>query len=121
MRQRKSLLNTRNPQSTTGGLRLWMTRAHLEGDELEIGRVEIFFDGERHPRVDLPANELFSGKVAPFLAPLCGGGVLEGGGSGAAGEGARHLFDRPDEDVPGADAQVLAEAAVPDHSHRRPG
>jgi hypothetical protein len=60
--------------------RLWMTRAHLEGDEHEIGRAEIFFDGERHPRVDLPANELFSGKVAPFLAPPCGDEVVSSGG-----------------------------------------
>ena len=60
--------------------RLWMTRAHLEGDEHEIGRVEIFFDGERHPRVDLPATELFSGTVAPFLAPLCGNEEVSSGG-----------------------------------------
>ena len=47
--------------------------------------------------------------------------VLARGGSGAAGEIARHLFHRPHEDVPGAHAEVLAEAALPDHLHRGTG
>lgn len=60
--------------------RLWMTRPDLQDDEREIGRVQIFFDGESTPRVDLPASELFSGRTAPFLAPLCGNQEASSGG-----------------------------------------
>ena len=47
-----------------------------------------------------------------------GPGVRAGSGPGAAGEIARRLLHRPHEDVPGADEEVLAATAVPDHAHR---
>ncbi|MEO5978961.1 MAG: glycoside hydrolase family 172 protein [Chryseolinea sp.] len=34
--------------------------------------VKFYFDGERKPRIAIPFVDLFTGKVSPFLAPLCG-------------------------------------------------
>ena len=31
-----------------------------------------YFDGERIPRISIPFKDLFSGKIKPFVAPLCG-------------------------------------------------
>ena len=36
------------------------------------GRLKIFFDGEDAPRIDCPMQDLFTGKVAPFVAPIVG-------------------------------------------------
>lgn len=36
------------------------------------GHLKIFFDGETTPRIDCPMQDLFLGKVAPFVAPLVG-------------------------------------------------
>ena len=36
------------------------------------GHLQIFFDGETTPRIDCPMQDLFGGKVAPFVAPLVG-------------------------------------------------
>ncbi|OGP59566.1 MAG: hypothetical protein A2V67_06360 [Deltaproteobacteria bacterium RBG_13_61_14] len=36
------------------------------------GRVRVYLDGSPEPLVDLPALELFSGQVSPFLKPLVG-------------------------------------------------
>lgn len=62
--------------------RVWLTAIgrHGRGDPSGFGRIEIFIDGERRPRVDLPAARMFSGRVAPFVTPLCGGPVVSGGG-----------------------------------------
>ena len=34
--------------------------------------VEFYFDGEKSPRVRVPFKDLFTGKVYPFISPLCG-------------------------------------------------
>ncbi len=36
------------------------------------GHLKIFFDGETTPRIDCPMQDLFLGKVAPFVAPVVG-------------------------------------------------
>ena len=36
------------------------------------GHLQIFFDGETTPRIDCQMQDLFGGKVAPFVAPLVG-------------------------------------------------
>lgn len=36
------------------------------------GHLRIFFDGESQPRIDCPMQDLFLGKVAPFVAPIVG-------------------------------------------------
>ncbi|MGH7821318.1 MAG: DUF2961 domain-containing protein, partial [Candidatus Binatia bacterium] len=52
--------------------RMWMTQLGTEfGNTRDAGRMQIFFDDEPTPRVDLPAAELFAGLTPPFLAPLC--------------------------------------------------
>ena len=61
--------------------RIWMTQQDFHADVSEIGRVEIFFDGETKPRVDLPARDFFSGRTAPFVAPLCGDESFSSGGN----------------------------------------
>jgi D-arabinan exo alpha-(1,3)/(1,5)-arabinofuranosidase (non-reducing end) len=78
---RHVLLDATGPGAIT---RLWFTSSPddsgLSGDPSDIGRIQIFFDGESTPRVDLPAPELFSGRHAPFLAPLCGNYLVSSGG-----------------------------------------
>lgn len=39
------------------------------------GIIEFYFDGEKNPRIRMPFIDLFSGKVFPFLAPICGNEV----------------------------------------------
>lgn len=34
--------------------------------------IQFYFDGEKQPRINMPFIDLFSGKVQPFVAPLCG-------------------------------------------------
>lgn len=34
--------------------------------------IQFFFDGEIQPRISMPFIDLFSGKIKPFVAPLCG-------------------------------------------------
>lgn len=34
--------------------------------------IQFYFDGEKDPRISMPFINLFSGKVRPFVAPLCG-------------------------------------------------
>ena len=36
------------------------------------GHLKIFFDGEDAPRIDCPMQDLFTGKVAPFVEPVVG-------------------------------------------------
>ena len=37
--------------------------------------IKFYFDGEKEPRIKLPFIDLFSGKVYPFIQPLCGNEV----------------------------------------------
>jgi hypothetical protein len=63
--------------------RIWMTGSLTAGEGNSVsnfGDIEIFFDGEKSPRVDLPAETFFSGTAGPFLSPLCGDGGVSSGG-----------------------------------------
>jgi hypothetical protein len=63
--------------------RIWMTGSVTSGKSSSVGNfgdIEIFFDGQTTPSVDLPADTFFSGTVAPFLSPLCGNGNVSSGG-----------------------------------------
>lgn len=44
--------------------RIWSANA--------TGQLQIFLDGETKPRIDCPMQDLFLGKVVPFVAPLVG-------------------------------------------------
>jgi hypothetical protein len=77
---RRVLLDATGPGAIT---RVWFTSSPdtgISGDPADIGRIQIFFDGEPTPRVDLPAAEFFSGRHAPFLAPVCGDYLVSSGG-----------------------------------------
>ncbi len=37
--------------------------------------IQFYFDGEENPRINIPFIDLFSGKVFPFLNPVCGNEV----------------------------------------------
>ena len=58
--------------------RLWMTYWH--DSPARTGRIKMFFDNETTPRVDLTPEELFSGKIAPFIGPLVGNNLKSSGG-----------------------------------------
>lgn len=53
---------------------LWFTSIH------EFSRLRFYFDGETTPRVDLDVRAFFSGREAPFLAPLVGDERVSSGG-----------------------------------------
>lgn len=76
------LLDASGPGAIT---RLWMTQTtpgvRTNGDVQDTGRIQIFLDGEDTPRVDLPADQFFSGQVAPFLKPLCASSLDSSGGN----------------------------------------
>jgi len=38
----------------------------------EIDTLNFYFYSEKEPRISIPFKDLFSGKIKPFLAPLCG-------------------------------------------------
>jgi hypothetical protein len=56
--------------------RIWMT----EADIATVGNIKIYFDGEKTPRVDMPAEKFFSGAQAPFIFPLAGFRNVSSGG-----------------------------------------
>lgn len=62
--------------------RLWMTGpvSQGDGDPAVFGRIQFFIDGERAPRIDVPATELFGGGLRAFPAPLCNDYRVSGGG-----------------------------------------
>ncbi len=45
-----------------------------------LGRLRFYFDGEKEPRIDMSAEEFFSGEKAPFLYPLVGNYKVSSGG-----------------------------------------
>lgn len=49
---------------------LWFTSDSGGHGKLNFGKVRFYFDGEKTPRAEVDANDLFSGRVAPFLKPL---------------------------------------------------
>ncbi len=62
--------------------RIWMTQGAGTSTPLDPGiSLRVHLDGEDKPRIDLPLPELFSGTVAPFLAPLAGDRLVSSGGN----------------------------------------
>ncbi len=59
---------------------LWFTSESGGYDPLTIGKVRFYFDGEPKPSIEVEANQLYSGKVAPFLRPLVAGNHISTGG-----------------------------------------
>ena len=57
--------------------RIWMT---FPAEVLDKGDIEFTFDDESQPRLRLRLDELFSGRTAPFLAPLAGNYTTSSGG-----------------------------------------
>jgi hypothetical protein len=49
---------------------LWFTSRENGWAALGWGRIRFYFDDETTPRLDLDADELFSGRHAPFVAPF---------------------------------------------------
>jgi hypothetical protein len=67
------LLDAKGPGCIT---RIWMTAQDIS----TIGNVQIYFDNEKTPRVDMPAADFFGGKSTPFLFPLAGFRDVSSGG-----------------------------------------
>ena len=49
---------------------LWFTSRENGWAKLGWGRIRFYFDDEPEPRLDLDADDLFSGRRAPFVAPF---------------------------------------------------
>jgi hypothetical protein len=72
------LLDERRPGCLA---RMWFTDNPVAvADISTIGRIQLFFDGERRPRVDVPAAEFFAGAVREFPRPLVGNANSSSGG-----------------------------------------
>jgi hypothetical protein len=54
--------------------RIWMTGIDLNG------LIRIYFDGAATPTIEMPLGDFFSGRTAPFLAPLVGDDNYSSGG-----------------------------------------
>jgi hypothetical protein len=59
---------------------LWFTSDSGGYANLSLGTLRFYFDGEEKPRIEIDANELYSGKVSPFLAPLAVNNHISTGG-----------------------------------------
>ncbi len=68
----KVLLDIQGPGTV---YRLWFT-----GFDTSVDYIQVFFDGETTPRINLLLNDLFSGTNAPFLSPLVGNEAVSSGG-----------------------------------------
>jgi Protein of unknown function (DUF2961) len=55
--------------------RLWFT-----GFDPAVDNIQVYFDGETTPRINMLLNDLFSGTNAPFLPPLVGNETVSSGG-----------------------------------------
>src|SRR4051794_21108979 len=63
-------------------VREWMT-ANLsnQGDVSGYGHLQLFFDGEDKPRVDVPSTDFYAGRDARFPRPLVGDQAASSGGN----------------------------------------
>ncbi len=68
----KVLLDLQGPGTV---YRLWFT-----GFDPAVDNIQVYFDGETTPRVNMLLNDLFSGTNAPFLSPLVGNEAVSSGG-----------------------------------------
>jgi hypothetical protein len=59
---------------------LWFTSSLGGYDALDLGLLRFYFDGEETPRIEVEANELFSGFTAPFVRPLVADNRISTGG-----------------------------------------
>lgn len=59
--------------------RIWMTH-YPNQDFSKIGRIQFYLDESPRPTVDMAIEDFFSGKKAPFLAPLVGNYQVSSGG-----------------------------------------
>ncbi len=72
------LLDERRPGCLT---RMWFTTGPVAVTEIaNIGQLQLFFDGEAEPRVDVPAGDFFAGRVPGYPAPLVGNADSSSGG-----------------------------------------
>ena len=55
--------------------RMWFT-----GFDPAVDYIQVYFDGESTPRINMLLNDLFSGTNAPFLSPLVGNEAVSSGG-----------------------------------------
>jgi hypothetical protein len=74
------LLDIRRPGCL---VREWMTAigGSGSGDLAPFGRLQLFFDGEDHPRLDEPATDFFAGRDPRFPQPLVGDHASSSGGN----------------------------------------
>ncbi len=68
----KVLLDLQGPGTV---YRMWFT-----GFDPAVDHIQVYFDGETTPRINLLLNDLFSGTNAPFLSPLVGNEAVSSGG-----------------------------------------
>lgn len=62
--------------------RIWMVMGHGVSRPLDPSiRLRVRIDGRRRPVIDLPLPDVFSGTVAPFLAPMVADRTVSGGGN----------------------------------------
>lgn len=59
--------------------RMWFTAGVL-GDMGDVGHLQLFFDGEQAPRVDVAPTDFFAGRVPGFPLPLVGDTKSSSGG-----------------------------------------
>ena len=68
----KVLLDLQGPGTV---YRMWFT-----GFDPAADYIQVYFDGEATPRINMLLNDLFSGTNAPFLSPLVGNEAVSSGG-----------------------------------------
>jgi hypothetical protein len=68
----KVLLDLQGPGTV---YRMWFT-----GFDPAVDYIQVYFDGEATPRINMLLNDLFSGTNAPFLSPLVGNEAVSSGG-----------------------------------------
>src|SRR5579859_5349853 len=68
----KVLLDLQGPGTV---YRMWFT-----GFDPAVDYIQVYFDGETTPRINLLLNDLFRGTNAPFLSPLVGNEAVSSGG-----------------------------------------
>lgn len=59
---------------------LWFTSEIGGNAPLSLGLIRFYFDGEEEPRIEIDANDLYSGSATPFLHPLVANNTISTGG-----------------------------------------
>jgi hypothetical protein len=71
------LLDEQRPGCLT---RMFFTAGSPVGDISGLGHIQLLFDGEQEPRVDVPATDFFAGRLPGFPQPLVGDSNTSSGG-----------------------------------------